>query len=120
MDLAQELHKTVPQRMLASVWTSFRSMFLYAFRFEDLMDKYTITLAFWMILRALEVLDPPARTNAFEEVSKSNDLAWGQAWGLAFSGSVLLALSASSAIGFCPLIFLTGFYGLMAVLRDPP
>ena len=113
MDLAQELHKTVPQRMLASVWTSFRSMYIYAFRFVELLDIYAMTLAFWIILQALE--DPFG-----VGLSKSNHLAWVQAWGFAFGGSVLLALSASSAIGFCPLIFLTGFYGLMAVLRDPP
>ena len=126
MDLAQELHTTVPQRMLASVWTSFRSMYIYAFRFVELLDIYAMTLAFWIILRILRALrslrilrEDPFETS-FEEVSKSNDRAWGQAWGLAFGGSVFLALSASSAIGFCPLIFLTGFYGLMAVLRDPP
>ena len=102
----------MPQRMLASVWTSFRSMFLYAFRFEELLDMYLVTSwAFWIILRPE---DP------FEEVSKSNKKFLAQAWGLAFGWSVFLALSASSAIGFCPLIFLTGFYGLMAVLRDPP
>ena len=113
MDLAQELHKTVPQRMLASVWTSFRSMYIYAFRFVELLNIYAMTLACWIILRW-------ASDDPFEEVSKSNDLARVQAWQFAFGGSVFLALSASSAIGFCPLIFLTGFYGLMAVLRDPP
>lgn len=39
---------------------------------------------------------------------------------LAFGGSVHLALSASSAIGFIPLVFLSTWCCLAAVLRDPP
>ena len=118
MDLAQELHKTVPQRMLASVGTSFRSMFLYAFRLEEHSKMYFATLwilAFWAFQR--EIFEDPFEPPSRQQKRLRNDLAWGLALTL---NSVLLALSASSAIGFCPLIFLTGFYGLMAVLRDPP
>merc|ERR1712194_326183 len=53
-----------------------------------------------------------------------NHLAWCVVEALvggSVGGSVQLALSASSAIGFCPLIFFAGFYSLMAVFwRDPP
>ena len=118
MDLAQELHKTVPQRMRASVGTSFRSMFLYAFRLEEHSKMYFATLwilAFWAFQR--EIFEDPFEPPSRQEKRLRNDLAWRLALTL---NSVLLALSASSAIGFCPLIFLTGFYGLMAVLRDPP
>ena len=116
MDLAQELHTTVPQRMLASVWISFRSMFLYAFRFEELFQMHWIPLAnailIWLNFRI------------WFGQPRINHLAWCVVEALvggSVGGSVQLALSASSAIGFCPLIFFAGFYSLMAVFwRDPP
>ena len=116
MDLAQELHTTVPRRMLASVWISFCSMFLYAFRFEELFQMHWIPLAnailIWLNFRI------------WFGQPRINHLAWCVVEALvggSVGGSVQLALSASSAIGFCPLIFFAGFYSLMAVFwRDPP
>ena len=115
MDRKHGLHEKLPPSVFSSAWTSFRSDVDYAFRFTDRHGDVssviftfgpTLALSTWFLLSTDSTLS-----------KLGCDTSWRK-WevqGCALAATGILALTASSSIGFLPLVFAGTYCGLQAV-----
>ena len=116
MDRKQGLHEKLPPSVFDSAWTSFRSDVDYAFRFTDRNGDFSTALIPWVFCAptfAMPIVF--LMPSSFDRSPSAKSFRKWSVPGLALAATGILALTASSSIGFLPLVFAGTYCGLQAV-----
>ena len=115
MDRKQGLHEKLPPSVFSSAWTSFRSDVDYAFRFTDRNgDVSSVIFTFGPTL-ALSTWFLSSTDSTLSKLGCDTSWRKWEVQGCALAATGILALTASSSIGFLPLVFAGTYCGLQAV-----